>query len=159
METQRPGVNIPVRTTASGFLSGEVSIDGISKPLNFIIDTGATVTVLSEKAAALEEAHRFIKQGKMKVYGAAGVADDVRIAALPRVAIGGYSREGVDAAVLDLEPVNETAGFQQSGILGGNFLRHYRIIFDFPRSVVRFESLEMDPILKSGPGPETQVRQ
>jgi predicted aspartyl protease/Flp pilus assembly protein TadD len=159
METQRPGVNIPVRTTASGFLSGEVSIDGISKPLNFIIDTGATVTVLSEKAAALEEAHRFIKQGKMKVYGAAGVADDVRIAALPRVAIGGYSREGVDAAVLDLEPVNETAGFQQSGILGGNFLRHYRIIFDFPRSVVRFESLEMDPILKSGTGPETQVRQ
>src|SRR2546423_7531864 len=41
---QRPGVNIPVRTTASGFLSGEVSIDGINKPMNFIIDTGATVT-------------------------------------------------------------------------------------------------------------------
>jgi predicted aspartyl protease/thioredoxin-like negative regulator of GroEL len=158
-ELLRPGINIPVRTTASGFLSGEVNIDGISKPLNFIIDTGATVTVLSEKAAASEDAHRFIKQGKMKVYGAAGVADDVRIAALPRVAIGGYSREAVDAAVLDLEPVNETAGFQQSGILGGNFLRHYRVIFDFPRSVVRFESLEMDPTLKTGPGPEVRDRQ
>jgi len=157
-ELLRPGINIPVRTTASGFLSGEVNIDGISKPLNFIIDTGATVTVLSEKAAASEDAHRFIKQGKMKVYGAAGIADDVRIAALPRVAIGGYSREAVDAAVLDLEPVNETAGFQQSGILGGNFLRHYRVIFDFPRSVVRFESLEMDPNLKPGPGPEVQGR-
>ena len=156
-ELQRPGINIPVRTTASGFLSGEVNIDGISKPLNFIIDTGATVTVLSERAAALEEAQRFIKQGKMKVYGAAGVADDVRIAALPRVAIGGYSREGVDAAVLDMEPVNETAGFQQSGILGGNFLRHYRVIFDFPRSIVRFESLEADP--KGGPGPEVRGQQ
>jgi predicted aspartyl protease/Flp pilus assembly protein TadD len=158
-ELQRSGINIPVRTTASGFLSGEVNIAGISRPLNFIIDTGATVTVLSEKAAALEEANRFIKQGKMRVYGAAGIADDVRIAALPRVAIGGYSREGVDAAVLDLEPVNETAGFQQSGILGGNFLRHYRVIFDFPRSVVRFESLEMDPTPKTGPGPEIQDRQ
>ncbi|HYW70322.1 MAG TPA: aspartyl protease family protein [Pyrinomonadaceae bacterium] len=158
IEIQRPGINIPVRTTASGFLSGEVNIDGFGKPLNFIIDTGATVTVLSERAAALEEAQRFIKQGKMKVYGAAGVADDVRIAALPRIAIGAYSREAIDAAVLDLEPVNETAGFQQSGILGGNFLRHYRIVFDFPKSVVRFESLEADPNSKSGP-PEIQERQ
>ncbi len=157
-ELQRPGMNIPVRTTASGFLSGEVNIDGINKPLNFIIDTGATVTVLSERAAALEEAHRFIKQGKMKVYGAAGIADDVKIAALPRVVIGGFSREGIDAAVLDLEPVNETAGFQQSGILGGNFLRHYRVIFDFPRGVVRFESLEADPSLRGGPGPDIQDR-
>jgi predicted aspartyl protease len=51
-ELQRPGINIPVRTTASGFLSGEVRIDGITRPLNFIIDTGATVTVLSERAAS-----------------------------------------------------------------------------------------------------------
>jgi predicted aspartyl protease/thioredoxin-like negative regulator of GroEL len=156
IETQRPGVNIPVRTTASGFLSGEVNISGIAKPLNFIIDTGATVTVLSAKAAAIDEAQPFIRQGKMKVYGAAGVEDNVRIATLPRLGIGTYSREWIDAAVLDLEPVNETAGFQQSGILGGNFLRHYRVIFDFPRGVVRFESLDSDANSKTGPTPETQ---
>src|SRR5215471_15372123 len=159
IETQRPGVNISVRTTASGFLSGEVNIAGISKPLNFIIDTGATVSVLSAKAAAIDEAQPFIRQGKMKVYGAAGVEDNVRIATLPRVGIGAYSREWVDAAVLDLEPVNETAGFQQSGILGGNFLRHYRVIFDFSRGVVRFESLEADANSKTGPTPEIQNRQ
>src|ERR1041385_1139101 len=51
----RSGIDFPVRTTASGFLSGEVLIDGIGKPLNFIIDTGATISVLSERAAALEE--------------------------------------------------------------------------------------------------------
>ncbi|PYS72909.1 MAG: hypothetical protein DMF73_07095 [Acidobacteria bacterium] len=156
---QRPGINIAVRTTASGFLSGEVNIDGINKPLNFIIDTGATVTVLSEKAASVEEAQQFIKQEKMKVFGAAGVADNVKIAALPRVAIGSYSRSGIDAAVLDLEPVNETSGFLQSGILGGNFLRHFRVIFDFGRSVVRFEPLEADPNPKTGPIPEIQSRQ
>ena len=95
----------------------------------------------------------------MKVYGAAGVADDVKIAALPRVVIGSYSRKGIEAAVLDLDPVNETAGFLQSGILGGNFLRHYRVIFDFGRSIVRFESLEADPNSKTGPVPEIQSRQ
>jgi hypothetical protein len=37
--------------------------------------------------------------------------------------------------------VNETAGFTQSGILGGNFLRHFRIYFDFARGAMRLEPL------------------
>jgi tetratricopeptide (TPR) repeat protein len=150
----QPGINIPVRTTASGFLSGEVFIDGINKPLNFIIDTGATVSVVSEKLAALDEAQAFLKPSRMRVFGAAGVAEDVRMALLPRIAIGTYSRDKVDAAVLDLEPVNETAGFQQSGILGGNFLRFYRIVFDFDRGVVRLEPLEKKVPPGGNPTPE-----
>ena len=141
-EAAEPGIDVPVRTTASGFLSGEVFIDGISQPLNFIIDTGATVSVMSEKLAALEEAQAFIRQGRIRVFGAAGVAENVKMALLPKVAIGAFSREKIDVAVLDLEPVNETAGFLQSGILGGNFLRFYRVIFDFEKGVVRLESLE-----------------
>jgi len=150
----QPGINVPVRTTASGFLSGEVFIDGISKPLNFIIDTGATVTVMSEKLAAMEEAQSFIKESRMRVFGAAGVADNVRMAVLPKIVIGAYSRERVDAAVLDLEPVNETAGFLQSGILGGNFLRFYRVSFDFDKGVVRLEPLDKKPTLPANAAPE-----
>jgi len=138
----RPGIDVPVRTTASGFLSGEVTIEGIKKPLNFIIDTGATVSVLSERAAELDQAIEFIQEDRMRVFGAAGVADNVKIALLPKVVVGSYSRERINAAVLDLEPINETAGFQQSGILGGNFLRHFRVIFDFQRAIVRFEPLD-----------------
>jgi predicted aspartyl protease len=139
----RPGIDIPVRTTSSGFLSGEVFIEGIKKPLNFIIDTGATVTVLSERAAALDEAVAFIQENRMRVFGAAGIAENVKIALLPKLAIGSYTRERVNAAVLDLEPINETAGFQQNGILGGNFLRHFRLVFDFQRAIVRLEPLEL----------------
>jgi len=150
----QPGINVPVRTTASGFLSGEVFIAGISKPLNFIIDTGATVTVVSEKVAALEEAQPFIKESRMRVFGAAGIADDVKMAVLPKIVIGTYSREKIDAAVLDLEPVNETAGFLQSGILGGNFLRFYRVVFDFYKGVVRLEPLDQHAPPPSNPAPE-----
>src|ERR1051326_1991133 len=135
-------INIPIRTTASGFLSGEVLVDGFTKPMNFIIDTGATVTVLSERTAAMDEAQELIRPSRMRVYGAAGVAENVKVAMLRKIAIGSYSREDIDAAVLDLESVNETAGFLQSGILGGNFLRHYRIIFDFPHGVMRLEPLQ-----------------
>ena len=148
------GTNLSVRTTASGFLSGEIFIDGIKKPLNFIIDTGATVTVMSEKLAALDEAQAFIRPSRMRVFGAAGVADDVKMALLPKIVVGSYSRERVDAAVLDLDPVNETAGFLQSGILGGNFLRYYRVVFDFNRGLVRLESLEPRTPPAGSPSPE-----
>lgn len=154
----RPGIDVPVRTTASGFLSGEVTIEGIKKPLNFIIDTGATVSVLSERAAELDDAVAFIQEDRMRVFGAAGVAENVKIALLPKVVLGSYTREKINAAVLDLEPINETAGFQQSGILGGNFLRHFRVIFDFQRAIVRFEPLDAprpagEPLPQEASGP------
>jgi hypothetical protein len=81
------------------------------------------------------------------------VADDVKMALLPKILIGSYSRDKIDAAVLDLEPVNETAGFSQSGILGGNFLRFYRVVFDFYRGVVRLEPLDTQG-LPTSPAPE-----
>jgi hypothetical protein len=112
------------------------------------------VTVVSEKVAALEEAQPFIKESRMRVFGAAGIADDVKMALLPKLVIGTYSREKVEAAVLDLDPVNETAGFLQSGILGANFLRFYRVVFDFYKGVVRLEPLDKHAPPTSNPAPE-----
>ena len=77
------------------------------------------------------------------VITAAGIAENVPVALLPKIALGTYSQERINAAILDLEPVNETAGFQQNGILGGNFLRYFRVVFDFARGVVRLEPLEI----------------
>jgi predicted aspartyl protease len=132
-------VEIPVRTTASGFISGEVRLEGIEKPLNFIVDTGASVSVISEKLSQEQDLGSYLQTTKMRVYGAAGVADDVKTVLLPKVLLGNFSRERINAAVLDLEPLNETAGFTQDGILGANFLRHFRVSFDFPRGVIKLE--------------------
>ena len=77
----------------------------------------------------------------MRIYGAAGIADDVKSLLLPKVMLGGLTRERINAAVLDLEPVNETAGFTQMGILGSNYLRHFRVSFDFQRGLIRLEPL------------------
>jgi predicted aspartyl protease len=134
-------VEIPLRTTSSGFLSGEVYLEGIEKPLNFIIDTGASISVVSEKLAALEELSTYVTPTRMRVFGAAGVAEDVKTLLLPSVMLGTFTRQQVNVAVLDLESVNETAGFTQDGILGGNFLRHFRVSFDFRRGVIRLEPL------------------
>ena len=137
-----PGVlEIPVRTTSSGFLSGEVHLEGVDRPLNFIIDTGASVSVVSEKLADEEELHGYLQPTRLRIYGAAGIADDVKSLLLPKVMLGTLTRERISAAVLDLEPVNETAGFTQNGILGGNYLRHFRVSFDFQRGLIRLEPL------------------
>ncbi|MCA1849495.1 MAG: retroviral-like aspartic protease family protein, partial [Acidobacteria bacterium] len=134
-------IEIPIRTTSSGFLSGEVQVEGITKPLNFIVDTGASISVVSERMMEIEEMGGFSRPTRMRVYGAAGIAEDVQSLVLPRVFLGRQARDHLDVAVLDLEPVNETTGFVQSGIIGGNFLRHFRVTFDFKRAVVWLEPL------------------
>ena len=134
-------VEVPLRTTSSGFLSGEVGLEGFEKTVNFIIDTAASITVVSEKLSQQEQLLDLLQPSRMRVFGAAGVTEDVKLLQLPRLSLGLTKLERINAAVLDMEPVNETAGFTQSGILGGNFLRHFRVYFDFARGAMRLESL------------------
>jgi predicted aspartyl protease/cytochrome c-type biogenesis protein CcmH/NrfG len=137
--TPPPGIEIPIRTTSSGFWSGEFRVDGVEKPVNFIVDTGATVTVVSQALAAREDLARFERGARIRVYGAAGLADNIKTLMLPRVELGPHARKNVYAAVLDMDSINETAGFEQTGIIGGNILRHFRLTFDFERAVIRLE--------------------
>lgn len=138
-------VEVPLRTTSSGFLSGEVGLDGFEKPVNFIIDTAASITVVSEKLSQEEQLLELLQPSRMRVFGAAGVTEDVKLLQLPKLSLGLTTLERINAAVLDMEPVNETAGFTQSGILGGNFLRNFRVYFDFARGTLRLEALNQKP--------------
>ena len=138
-------VEVALRTTSSGFISGEVGLDGFEKNVNFIIDTAASITVVSERFSQEEALLELTQPVKARVIGAAGVTENVKVLQLPRLSLGLSKLEKINAAVLDMEPVNETAGFTQSGILGGNFLRHFRIYFDFGRGAMRLEPLYLKP--------------
>jgi len=150
-------IEVPLRTTSSGFLSGEVGLDGFDKNVNFIIDTAASITVISEKLSQQEQLLDLLQPSKMRVFGAAGITEDVKLLQLPRLSLGLSRLEKINAAVLDMEPVNETAGFTQSGILGGNFLRHFRIYFDFARGAMRLEPLNQKPKSVENINPEAVV--
>jgi len=132
------GVSLPLRLTSSGFLSGEVQLEGIEEPLNFIVDTGASVSVISDDVANSQGISSFAKAEKMRVIGSAGITDGVSAFLLPRVSFGTHSRKSITAIALDLDTINEASGFEQAGILGGNFLRNYRMTFDFKNSKVTF---------------------
>lgn len=129
---------LPLRLTSSGFLSGEVKVEGIDFPLNFIVDTGASVSVISSQLADSRELSPFMTDSKMKVVGAAGILENVSQFVLPKVTFGSHSQASLMAVALNLETINETSGFQQSGILGGNFLQNYKLTFDFKNSKIAF---------------------
>jgi predicted aspartyl protease/Flp pilus assembly protein TadD len=136
-------IEVQIRTTSSGFWSGEIRLEGVEKAANFIIDTGASVTVVSEALAAREGLERFKQDQRIRVYGAAGLSENIRTLTLPALALTPtHVRRNVYAAILDMEALNETAGFEQTGIVGGNVLRHYRVTFDFGRAVVRFDPIK-----------------
>ncbi len=138
-EPPQGSIEIPIRTTSSGFWSGEVQIEGVEKPVNFIMDTGASISVVSQALAARTGMDRLAQSGRIRVYGAAGLADNIQTVLLPSISLGTQARPNVYAAVLDMDPINETAGFEQTGIVGGNVLRHFRVSFDFMRGVVRLD--------------------
>ena len=96
--------------------------------------------MLSDKLAGTEELGAFQEGARMRVYGAAGVEDDVKTLILPQLLVGTHSQHGINAAILDLDSINETTGFEQTGILGGNFLYNYRVTFDFKRGILRLET-------------------
>ncbi len=137
-------IALPLRLTSSGFLSGEVQVAGIEATLNFIVDTGASVSVISDEVASLDAISPFENREKMRVIGSAGVTEGVTSFQLPSVSFGAHSRKDITAIALDLDLINEASGFQQAGILGGNFLKNYRMTFDFRNSKVTFFPIALD---------------
>ena len=139
------GISLPLRLTSSGFLSGEVHLEGVEEPLNFIVDTGASVSVISDDVASMQGITPFATAERMRVIGSAGVTEDVPSFLLPKVSFGKHSRRSITAIALDLDMINEASGFEQAGILGGNFLRNYRLTFDFKNSMVTFVPIDVQP--------------
>ncbi|HJQ68923.1 MAG TPA: aspartyl protease family protein [Blastocatellia bacterium] len=129
-------VVVPFRTTQNGLISIETELDGNHR-INAILDSGASSTVISTAAVdRLKMRDQIIKGQTARVIGAAGVSDNVELLFIRNCRVSTLSQNNMRALVLDFGAINETSGFEQSGILGGDFLRHYRVTIDFSRAQV-----------------------
>ena len=139
-------LSLILRRTAGGFISSEIKLEGVESSWNFIVNTSIGMSIISDKFAGLIEIGRYIRDEKIRVIGAGGVViDDVQSFLLPRIIMGDSDdnpRERVAAISLNLDSINESSGFQQSGILGANFLKNFRLTFDFKDSKVIFTPLQ-----------------
>ncbi len=132
------GIEIPIRSTSGGLASAETQLPGLTRPLNFILDTGATTTVVSKAAVKKHQLESLKLQGeKIRVIGAAGIEEGVESMGLSTLTVSGLRKNNSRAIILDLEAVNETSGFEQHGILGGDYLEHFRVHLDLRRYKLR----------------------
>jgi predicted aspartyl protease/Flp pilus assembly protein TadD len=130
---------VPFRRTQNGLISIETEFNGDHR-VNTILDSGASSTVISSAAVERFNLRDHIVKGQtVQVFGAAGVANDVELLFLPQCRVADIHRSNVRALVLDFGAINETSGFEQSGILGGDFLRHFRVTIDFSRALLAFQ--------------------
>jgi tetratricopeptide (TPR) repeat protein len=127
---------VPFRTTQNGLISVETELDGKNR-INAILDSGASSTVISVAAVERLRMHEQIIKGQTtRVIGAGGISDNVELLHIRNCRVADLRQDNVRALVLDFDAINETAGFEQSGILGGDFLRHFSITIDFVRAQV-----------------------
>jgi predicted aspartyl protease/thioredoxin-like negative regulator of GroEL len=130
---------IPFRTTQNGLISIETVFDG-SYAVNSILDSGASSTAISLAAVErLNMRDRIIKGQTASVIGAAGITNNVEMLFIRNCGVADLKQSNLRALILDFGAINETSGFEQSGILGGDFLRHFRVTIDFPRTQVLFQ--------------------
>jgi predicted aspartyl protease len=130
---------VPFRTTQNGLISVETEFDG-NQNLNVILDSGASSTVISTAAVErLNLGDQIIKDQTASVIGAAGITENVKMLFVRKCRVAGLQQTNLRALVLDFGAINETAGFEQSGILGGDFLRNFRLTIDFNRALLTFQ--------------------
>jgi len=135
-----PGMKmIPFRTTQNGLISVETEFNN-NKNLNAIVDSGASSTVVSMAAVDRLNMHdQIIKGQTASVVGAAGITDNVQLLFIRDCRVADQLQSNLRALVLDFGAINETSGFEQSGILGGDFLRHFRLKIDFSRALLALQ--------------------
>ena len=130
---------IPFRTTQNGLISIETEFDK-TNPINVILDSGASSTAISVTAVErLKMRDQIIKGQTANVIGAAGITNNVELLFIRNCRVADLNQSNLRALILDFAAINETSGFEQSGILGGDFLRHFRVTIDFPRTQVLFQ--------------------
>jgi predicted aspartyl protease/Flp pilus assembly protein TadD len=128
------GTEVPIRSTSGGLASAETLLPRLDRPLNFIIDTGATTTVISKATVQQNQLEDLKLPGEtFRVIGAAGISEGAEALGLSTLTVSGLRKSNARALILDLSAVNETSGFEQHGILGGDYLSNFLVKIDLRR--------------------------
>ena len=112
---------IPHQTSRAGHIVVETTLNG-QGPFRFALDTGATISVLYEKAQNRLEVDP-IPGVQARVLGMTGTGD-FPVATVDRISVGEETWRNARVALL---PDTEPAARQLDGILGVDFQRQYAI--------------------------------
>lgn len=124
---------LPFRVTESGLISVEVKLEDAAS-CNFLLDSGASSSVLAAEVIDKQNwQNKILANESIRIVGAAGIADNVKLAFVHKLQVADLLRERLRMPILDFTSINENSGFEQQGILGGDFLSNCKLRIDFDR--------------------------
>lgn len=111
-----------------------------------IVDSGAVLSILSERVASSLPVRRLGNNITGQFYGLLGEAIAVKFGVLESVMIGDMVIENVPVAIMPDESmkflVKDDREFKMDFLLGANLLKEFRITLDYGRQKVAFKHLE-----------------
>jgi predicted aspartyl protease len=106
-------------------------------PLRFVVDTGASLCVLSPAAAVRVGLVAPARQ-HAKAIGAGGSVE-ASIGKLKLLEIDTLSISNLEFAIMPLGVLNRTTRLRLDGVLGYNLLSRYRVIIDYRNRMLTFQ--------------------
>ena len=103
------------------------TVDGHG-PFRFILDTGASTTILSPFVARQAGVTAKARARAASAYG----SQPVGLGRVRTLSVGDAEARNLRVAILSLAYLNRTTRLRIGGILGYNFLRRFRITIDYP---------------------------
>jgi len=104
-------------------------------PFQFILDTGAGLTMISPELAEKLEVSRDEAQTAI----GAGGSVQVHFGTVKSLAIGDTRLEMLKVGIMDLTGIEKAIETDVDGIVGYNFLSKFRVSIDYPQENVTFE--------------------
>lgn len=132
-------VKVPFRLNQHApliLVTGHVNGHG---PVDIVVDTGASATVISREVAS--QAGIPLEGPQANAADADG-SHSVVMTDLARLEIGELQVENLKVAVMDLGHINNKARMHAGVILGYDFLRRYEVTINYAAHWIRFEALE-----------------
>jgi Flp pilus assembly protein TadD/predicted aspartyl protease len=134
-EPESDSLRLPMRVHRLAMVRGMLNA---TRPTYFVVDTGGEVISISAATAGHfnQGAYRKIP---LKVYGTSGWDRDAFLLPGMNLNFDQIEYKNMPLVVLNLRAPSVLLGFELGGIVGHNFLSHYRVALDMGRSELRLQ--------------------
>ena len=111
----------------------DVEVNGLG-PFNFVLDTGASFSVITPDTA---RAVGMAREGEKPTAIGAGGRIEAGFAKLASFRLGSHAVRNLGAAVMPLDAVEQQLGVKIAGLIGYNFLKRFVVTLDYPGGFLR----------------------
>jgi predicted aspartyl protease/cytochrome c-type biogenesis protein CcmH/NrfG len=134
-EADADSLRLPMRVHRLALVRGMLNA---TRPTYFVVDTGGEVISISAATAGHFNQGTYRKI-PLKVYGTSGWDRDAFLLPGMNLNFDRIEYKNMPLVVLNLRAPSVLLGFELGGIVGHNFLSHYRVALDMDRSELRLQ--------------------